>query len=97
MAVNVGTESNDKNLQAKKNATATVQPKAKTAAHDGAASWTTEEIQLLVKAANLYPPGTVERWKQVAQYIADHCSTPAGKLKNEKDIIKQVPIDEGVC
>lgn len=48
--------------------------------------WSASELQLLVKAFNLYPPGTQLRWKQVAEYVSYH----GGNSRNEKDIIKQV-------
>nr|CAD2150694.1 unnamed protein product [Meloidogyne enterolobii] len=51
-------------------------------------AWTHTELQLLVKAVNLFPPGTQERWKQVSGYINEHSGE--GNKRSEKDVIKQV-------
>uniref|UniRef100_A0A1I8AZ26 DnaJ homolog subfamily C member 2 n=1 Tax=Meloidogyne hapla TaxID=6305 RepID=A0A1I8AZ26_MELHA len=51
-------------------------------------AWTHTELQLLVKAVNLFPPGTQERWKQVSGYINEHSGEENNR--SEKDVIKQV-------
>ncbi|CAD5228147.1 unnamed protein product [Bursaphelenchus xylophilus] len=56
------------------------------------AKWTHEEAQLLIKACNLHPAGSVERWTQVTRYINEHVTTPSAKPKTEKDIIRQAKI-----
>uniref|UniRef100_A0A8R1HP29 Myb-like domain-containing protein n=1 Tax=Caenorhabditis japonica TaxID=281687 RepID=A0A8R1HP29_CAEJA len=53
-------------------------------------TWTSEEIQLLVKASNTFPSGTVDRWTQIAEYINEHRKNSAGlPPKTEKQVIKQ--------
>ena len=50
--------------------------------------WSNAELQLLVKAVNLYPPGTQQRWMQVAEYVSYH----GGEQRTERDVIKQVKL-----
>ncbi|GAU89711.1 hypothetical protein RvY_02226 [Ramazzottius varieornatus] len=55
--------------------------------------WSDEEFRLLVKAVNLYPPGTGNRWQVVAEYINHHLFLNAitkekdRKRKTAKDVI----------
>lgn len=53
------------------------------------AKWSHEEVQLLIKACNLYPAGSVERWVQVTKYVNDHY-TGTNKPRKEKEVIQQV-------
>jgi len=34
--------------------------------------WSTDDIQLLVKAANLFPAGATQRWNKISTYFNDH-------------------------
>ncbi|KAI6171442.1 DnaJ-like protein subfamily C member 2 [Aphelenchoides bicaudatus] len=52
--------------------------------------WDQDETMLLIKATNMYPAGSVERWAQVTKYINDHSKDSSKKPKVEKDIIKEV-------
>jgi hypothetical protein len=52
--------------------------------------WEQDELALLIKAANIYPAGSVERWTQVAKYINDHSKNGSTAPKNEKDVIREV-------
>ncbi|CAD5221601.1 unnamed protein product [Bursaphelenchus okinawaensis] len=62
------------------------------AANNNQVKWTHEEAQLLIKACNLYPAGSVERWTQVTRYINEHVTVQPEKTKVEKDIIRQAKI-----
>lgn len=42
---------------------------------------------MLVKAVNLFPPGSAERWKRVAKYVTNHGENLD---RTEKEVIKQV-------
>ncbi|KAI6215989.1 DnaJ-like protein subfamily C member 2 [Aphelenchoides besseyi] len=54
--------------------------------------WETDEIQLLIKATNIFPAGSVERWTQVTKYINDHSKNGETNPKKEKDVIKEVKL-----
>ncbi|XP_018325074.1 dnaJ homolog subfamily C member 2 [Agrilus planipennis] len=52
------------------------------------AEWTQDHIQLLIKAVNLFPAGTNQRWEVVANFINQHGTIPDGHLKfNAKDVL----------
>merc|ERR1712212_1454058 len=49
----------------------------KTSAEGGSkagSEWSTEELQLMIKAINLFPAGTVNRWEVCAEFINQHSS-----------------------
>lgn len=51
--------------------------------------WTLENIQLLIKAVNLFPAGTVQRWEVVANFLNQH-ATNLGDLKfTAKDVLNK--------
>lgn len=41
------------------------------------AEWTDDNIQLLIKAVNLFPAGTHQRWEVVANFVNQHADTSA--------------------
>lgn len=52
-------------------------------------NWSAEEMQLLVKAVNLFPAGTTRRWDTVASFINTH-SCEGSKEKDAKMVISKV-------
>lgn len=42
---------------------------------DKNAMWSTENVQMLIKAVNLFPAGTVSRWEVIANYLNQHCTS----------------------
>ncbi|XP_032218836.2 dnaJ homolog subfamily C member 2 [Nematostella vectensis] len=50
--------------------------------------WSDEQLQLLVKAVNLFPAGTVSRWRVIADYVNDHAKT--GNKREPKHVIVKV-------
>lgn len=36
--------------------------------------WSPENLQVLIKAVNLFPAGTVQRWEIIANYMNNHCT-----------------------
>uniref|UniRef100_A0A240PP91 Uncharacterized protein n=1 Tax=Anopheles christyi TaxID=43041 RepID=A0A240PP91_9DIPT len=44
------------------------------------AMWTHDNVQLLIKAVNLFPAGTISRWEVIANYLNQH-GTELGDMK----------------
>ena len=51
--------------------------------------WSSDEMNLLVKAVNLYPAGTVKRWEAIAKFINTH-SPEGSEEKDAKMVISKV-------
>ncbi|KAJ1520255.1 hypothetical protein ONE63_004462 [Megalurothrips usitatus] len=49
-------------------------------------NWTPEHLQLLIKAVNMFPAGTVDRWECVANFLNSHASG-AGIVRTPKDVL----------
>ncbi|OQR69088.1 dnaJsubfamily C member 2-like [Tropilaelaps mercedesae] len=52
-----------------------------------AKDWSQEEVNLLVKAVNLFPAGTTDRWEVVSQYIVQHSGR--GIKRTAKDVLNK--------
>ncbi|XP_053320234.1 dnaJ homolog subfamily C member 2 [Spea bombifrons] len=50
-------------------------------------SWSEDDLQLLIKAVNLFPAGTNARWEVIANYMNLHSSS--GIKRNAKDVINK--------
>lgn len=50
-------------------------------------SWSHEELQLLIKAVNLFPAGTAQRWDVVANFINQHYHQPSGRPRVAKEVL----------
>lgn len=55
-------------------------------ASNRAAMWSPENMQLLIKAVNLFPAGTVQRWEVIANYMNQHSTD----LKDKKFLARDV-------
>lgn len=53
---------------------------------DKAAMWTPENMQMLIKAVNQFPAGTVQRWEVIANHLNLHCTN----LSNRKFVARDV-------
>lgn len=52
--------------------------------------WNNENIQLLIKAVNLFPAGTIQRWDVVANFINQHATNLPDNVKfNSKDVLQK--------
>ncbi|KAG9291541.1 hypothetical protein G9A89_021960 [Geosiphon pyriformis] len=57
------------------------------------AEWSVEEISMLIKAANKFPGGTVNRWETISDYVALHTGLPS--RTNEELIHKSNEVKKG--
>lgn len=51
--------------------------------------WSVEDLQILLKAANIFPAGTVKRWDKLAAYVNDH-SIESSPDRSAKDCMQAV-------
>ncbi|KAK8753069.1 hypothetical protein OTU49_002349 [Cherax quadricarinatus] len=51
-------------------------------------SWCQDDLQLLIKAVNLFPAGTTKRWDVVAEYINQHTPT-TGIVRHAKEVLSK--------
>ncbi|XP_066587114.1 dnaJ homolog subfamily C member 2 [Prorops nasuta] len=51
------------------------------------APWTENDIQLLIKAVNLFPAGTNQRWEVVANFINQHGTSSSGVTREAKEVL----------
>lgn len=61
--------------------------KAKSALRVCTIEWTGEHIQLLIKAVNLFPAGTNQRWEVIANFLNQHGALPDGYSFNAKEVL----------
>uniref|UniRef100_G3UB14 DnaJ homolog subfamily C member 2 n=1 Tax=Loxodonta africana TaxID=9785 RepID=G3UB14_LOXAF len=52
---------------------------------NGGKNWSEDDLQLLIKAVNLFPAGTNSRWEVIANYMNIHSSS--GVKRTAKDVI----------
>ncbi|XP_076041313.1 dnaJ homolog subfamily C member 2 [Oratosquilla oratoria] len=53
----------------------------------GTRTWSQEDLQLLIKAVNLFPAGTTKRWDVAAEYINQHSTS--GINRNAKEVLNK--------
>lgn len=51
--------------------------------------WSPENMQLLIKAVNLFPAGTVQRWEVTANYLNQHGTNLGGKKFIARDVLNK--------
>lgn len=51
--------------------------------------WSPENMQLLIKAVNLFPAGTVQRWEVTANYLNQHGTNLGGKKFLARDVLNK--------
>ena len=52
----------------------------------GGGDWSNDELSLLIKAVNLFPAGTAQRWEVVANFVNQHTKTPE-IVRNAKETL----------
>jgi len=65
--------------------------KGKTSAKE----WSHDELQLLIKAVNLFPAGTNKRWEVVAEFVNQHTQTPQIKRQAKDALSKAKDLQSG--
>ncbi|KAK3864990.1 hypothetical protein Pcinc_029363 [Petrolisthes cinctipes] len=50
-------------------------------------AWSTDDLQLLIKAVNLFPAGTSKRWEVVAEYINQHSTSNV--VRQAKEVLSK--------
>lgn len=58
-------------------------------ASNRAAMWSPENMQLLIKAVNLFPAGTVQRWEVIANYMNQHSTDLKDKKFLSRDVLNK--------
>lgn len=51
------------------------------------APWSESDLQLLIKAVNLFPAGTNQRWEVVANFINQHSNSISGSKRDAKEVL----------
>lgn len=53
--------------------------------------WSKEDMQILIRAVNLFPAGTVQRWEAVTNFINQHHSSSEPRvIRNKKEVLYKV-------
>ncbi|KAL5278168.1 DNAJC2 family protein [Megaselia abdita] len=52
-------------------------------------TWNPENMQLLIKAVNLFPAGTAQRWEVIAAFLNQHSPTAQTKKFHPKDVLNK--------
>ena len=61
----------------------------------GKGDWSTDELGLLIKAVNLFPAGTNQRWEVVASFINQHTKTPSIQRGAKETLSKAKELQSG--
>lgn len=56
---------------------------------DRSMMWNPDNMQLLIKAVNLFPAGTVQRWDVIANYMNQHSKTASQCKYNSRDVLSK--------
>lgn len=58
----------------------------------GSSNWSKEDVQVLIRAVNLFPAGTVQRWEAVTNFINQHNNAlPSSQvIRNKKEVLAKV-------
>lgn len=56
---------------------------------DKNAMWSPDNVQVLIKAVNLFPAGTVQRWEVIANYLNQHCNNLANRKFVARDVLNK--------
>ena len=57
--------------------------------------WSNDELALLIKAVNLFPAGTNQRWEVVANFVNQHTQTPSIQRNAKETLAKAKELQSG--
>merc|ERR1719414_1958692 len=57
--------------------------------------WSNDELALLIKAVNLFPAGTNQRWEVVANFVNQHTKTPEIRRHAKETLSKAKELQSG--
>lgn len=61
----------------------------------GGNNWSSDEMALLIKAVNLFPAGTNQRWEVVANFVNQHTKTPEIRRHAKETLSKAKELQSG--
>lgn len=56
---------------------------------DKVSMWSPDNMQVLIKAVNLFPAGTVQRWEVIANYLNQHCTNLQNRKFAARDVLNK--------
>lgn len=79
-------EAERKSIEKQLNTTSQSTTNTNSTKHSNGLNWTNDNVQLLIKAVNVFPAGTNQRWEVVANFINQHGNTTDGSF-TAKDVL----------
>ena len=61
----------------------------------GLGDWSNDELALLIKAVNLFPAGTAQRWEVVANFVNQHTKTQSIQRNAKETLAKAKELQSG--
>lgn len=78
-------EEHEGHIQPKKDEVVDSKPSSESKSY----TWNPENMQLLIKAVNLFPAGTAQRWEVIAAFLNQHSPSANNKKFHPKDVLNK--------